>query len=152
MYHNYWEENENPYFEYGSPSGPNAFFRTNTPAAPGRQFFEGPIMGVRRQYPDTITWLGWNRPTIGHEAELRKFAQAFRALPVVDPLPFVRSIGPAEVVARWHSNRLAVISDSPARTITLRNAIPAGGTLVDVVPAGTSRPTRRRITASLNAG
>ena len=135
MYQAYWEETYNPYVEYGwEPWG----FRTNTPAAPGRDFFAGPIMSLRRQDPDTMTWLGWERPTLGHEAYLRKFAVAFRALPAVDPVPFDGTVDPslAEVVARWHGDRLAVINDtSVARTITLHfaDALPLGDSLVDVV-------------------
>ena len=71
-------------------------------------------------------------------AELRKFAQAFRALPAVDPIPFSGTIDPVmdEVVARWHSNRLAVINDtSTSRTITLHfdAPVPAAEELTDVV-------------------
>jgi PKD repeat protein len=138
MYQNYWEETFNPYWEFGSCGDPNGFFRTHTPAAPGRAFFAGATMGLRRQDPDTITWLGWNRPTLGHEADLRKFAQAFRALPMVTPTAFNGTIDPAidEVVARWHGDRLAVINDtSSARTITLHFARPvtAGYELTDLV-------------------
>lgn len=147
FYQDYWEENANPYFEFGSPGSPVGFFRTNTPAAPGRPFFEGAAMAVRRQDPDTITWLGWNRPTLGHEADIRKFAQAFRALPAVTPVPFDGTIEPAlnEVVARWHGDRLAVINDTgSARTITLHFAqpVPSGYELTDVVSG------RKLVTAS----
>ncbi|MHC4796611.1 MAG: hypothetical protein ACYTF1_08190, partial [Planctomycetota bacterium] len=127
FYQTYWEEFGNPYFEFGSPGDPAGFFRTNTPAAPGRAFFRAAIMSIRRQNPNMMTWLGWNRPTLGHENELRKFAQAFRALPVVDPVKFSGTIDPAmdEVEAQWYGNRLAVINDTKiARTITLRFAKP----------------------------
>ncbi len=144
MYQTYWEEAYNPYYEFGYPDNPPppqtpTYFRTTTPAAPGRYFFEGATMAVRRQDPDTITWLGWNRPTLGHEADLRKFAQAFRALPAVAPTPFDGTVSPSlpdEVAVRWHRNRLAVINDSAtARTITLNFAgpVPEGQTLTDVV-------------------
>jgi PKD repeat protein len=147
MYQNYWEETFNPYWEFGSCGDPNGFFRTNTPAAPGRAFFQGATMGLRRQDPDTITWLGWNRPTLGHEADLRKFAQAFRALPAVSPTSFNGTIDPSmnEVVARWYDDRLAVINDTnAARTLTLNLAqpVPAGYELADVVNG------RKLITAS----
>jgi len=138
MYQDYWEEAYNPYWEFGFPGQPT-YFRTTTPAAPGRAFFEGAAMAVRRQDPDTITWLGWNRPTLGHENDLRKFAQAFRALPVVDPVPFNGTItpdSPDEVVARWYDDRLAVVNDtSSARTITLSftSPLPMGEELIDVV-------------------
>ncbi len=138
MYQNYWEEARHPYFEFGDPLNPLGYFRTTTPAAPGRAFFEGPIMSVRRQDPDTITWLGWNRPTLGHENDLRKFAQAFRALPVVDSIPFDGTVEPAieQIVARWYRDRLAVINDTnTACTITLHFAepVPSGAELTDVV-------------------
>jgi len=138
FYQNYWEEHQNPYWEFGSCSSSGVFFRTSTPAAPGRYFFEGATMSMRRQDPDTMTWLGWNRPTLGHEAELRKFSQAFRALPAVPPTAFNGAIEPAmpEVVARWYRDRLAVINDTnTARTITLHfnNPVPVGDEIVDVV-------------------
>ena len=138
FYQNYWEETFNPYFEYGSPGDPNGFFRTSTPAAPGRAFFAQAIMSVRRQDPDAMTWLGWVRPTLGHEADIRKFAQAFRALPAVTPAPFNGNITPnsPSIVARWHGNRLAVINDTPdPQTITLQafQPFPQGEELTDVV-------------------
>ncbi len=137
MYQNYWEEAFNPYYEFGFTGQPT-YFRTTTPAAFDRYFFEGATMSVRRQDPDTLTWLGWNRASLGHEQRMRKFAQAYRALPAADPVPFDGTIDPAlpEVVARWHANRLAVINDtSVPRTITLNFAqpVPAGDELRNVV-------------------
>ncbi len=138
FYQNYWEEAFHPYYEFGSSGDPAGFFRTNTPGAPGRAFFAAATMSLRRQDPDTMVWLGWNRPTLGHEAELRKFAQAYRALPAVEPVAFDGTLTPTAtgIVARWHRNRLAVINDtSTARTITLRFAtpIPPGEELTNVV-------------------
>jgi hypothetical protein len=156
FYHDYWEEAFNPYFEFG---GPPSGFRTNMSAAPGRAFFAGAVMSMRRQDPDTMTWLGWDRPTLGHEADIRKFAQAFRALPAVAPAPFDGTVSPSlpdEVVVRWYRNRLAVINDSAtARTITLNSAgpFPDGETLTDVVTGrlllSASNPVRT--TASFQA-
>ncbi len=143
FWQNYWEENGNPWFEFGAPGSSSGFFRTNVPAAPGRWFFEAATMSMRRQDPDTMTWLGWNRPTLGHEHDLRKFAQAFRALPAVDPIDFPGAVTPnlpEEVVARWYRDRLAVINDAPTpRTITLafNPSFPAGEQLVDVVTGRT---------------
>ncbi len=138
FYQNYWEENQNPYWEFGSCGPAGVFFRTTTPAAPGRYFFSEAAMSMRRQDPDTMTWLGWYRPTLGHEADLRKFAQAFRALPAVAPEAFQGTVEPAmtQVVARWYRDRLAVINDTNiARTITLHFAapLPMGDELTDVV-------------------
>ncbi len=138
FYGNYWEEAFNPYYEFGSPGDPNGFFRTNTPAAPGRAFFAPAAMSVRRQDPDTMVWLGWNRPTLGHEADIRKFAQAFRALPAVAPAPLGGTVSPdsPEVVARWYDDRLAVINDTPVgQTISLHLhlPLPVGAELTDVV-------------------
>lgn len=138
FYQNYWEEHQNPYWEFGSCGSAGVYFRTTTPAAPGRFFFEGATMSIRRQDPDTMTWLGWYRPTLGHEADLRKFAQAFRALPAVPPDPFQGTIEPTteQIVARWYRNRLAVINDTnTTQTITLHFAspLPMGDELVDVV-------------------
>ncbi|HOA73686.1 MAG TPA: hypothetical protein PL151_08140 [Phycisphaerae bacterium] len=138
FYQEYWEETAHPYFEFGSPGDPYGWFRTQTCAAPGRAFFAGAAMSMRRQDPDTMTWLGWNRPTLGHEAELRKFATAFRALPAVPALPFNGTVEPElpEIVARWHGTRLAVINDTASsQFITLHFAtpLPAGESLTDVV-------------------
>lgn len=138
FYQNYWEEHQNPYWEFGSCGSAGVYFRTTTPAAPGRSFFTGASMSMRRQDPDTMTWLGWYRPTLGHEADLRKFAQAYRALPVIAPTAFSGTIEPAmtEVVARWYRDRLAVINDtSTSRTVTLHFAspLPMGYRLTDVV-------------------
>lgn len=157
FWQNYWEENANPYFEFGAP--PGGHFRTQTPAAPGRHFFEAAVMSIRRQDPDTMTWLGWNRPTLTHENDLRKFAQAFRALPVVDPVPFDGTVtpdSPDEVVARWYDDRLAVVNDaSSARTITLSftNPLPMGDELIDVVTSRKliSADQTERQNASFNA-
>ncbi|MHC4442847.1 MAG: hypothetical protein ACYTA5_09650 [Planctomycetota bacterium] len=136
FYQEYWEEAFNPYMEFGFP--PGDWFRTTTPAAVGRNFYEGPTMSLRRHNSDTMTFLGWNRPTLGHEIDLRKFACAFRALPAVEPVPFDGTIDPVmdEVVARWHANRLAVINDTNvARTITLNFNTPvsAGYELLNVI-------------------
>lgn len=138
FYQAYWEEHQNPYWEFGSCGSHGVYFRTTTPAAPGRFFYEGATMSMRRQDPDTMTWLGWYRPTLGHEADLRKFAQAYRSLPAVPPVAFDGTIEPAmnDVVARWHGDRLAVINDTnAARTITLHFAspVPMGRELIDVV-------------------
>lgn len=138
FYQNYWEENQNAYWEFGSCGPSGVFFGTATPAAMGRYFFEGATMSLRRQDPDTMTWLGWNRPTLGHESDLRKFAQAFRALPAVPSVAFAGTISPAieQVVARWYDDRLAVINDTnTARVIALQFAapVPAGEELIDVV-------------------
>lgn len=157
FWQNYWEENENPYFEFGSPG--SSFFRTQTPAAPERFFFEAAAMSMRRQDPDTMTWLGWNRPTLGHENDLRKFAQAFRALPAVEPVAFAGTVVPdlpQEVVARWYDDRLCVINDSPSsRTITLNfsRSIEPGKSLRDVVTGRwlVEPDAVERSTASFNA-
>ncbi|UCD28920.1 MAG: hypothetical protein JSV03_00090, partial [Planctomycetota bacterium] len=138
FYQTYWEEAGNPYFEFGSPGDPDGFFRTNTPAAPGRAFFRAAVMSIRRQDPDMMTWLGWNRPTLGHESELRKFAQAFRALPTEAPVKFNGEIDPKrdEVVVRWYGNRLAVINDTDiAQTITLHfdKVLSSGCKLINVI-------------------
>lgn len=160
MYQAYWEEVSNPYFEFGSPGDPNGYFRTSTPAAPGRAFFAPAIMSIRRQDPDTITWLGWNRPILGHENELRKFAQAFRSLPATDAVAIDGTIEPAMsgVEARWHGNRLAVINDtSAARTVQLHftDPFPTGQTLTDVVSGRAvltgSQTDRRNVTVDVEA-
>lgn len=138
FYQTYWEEPRHPYFEYGSTGDPAGYMRTTTPAAVGRAFFAPAIMSIRRQDPDTMTWLGWNRPTLGYENALRQFAQAFRALPAVPAVPFAGAVSPGlpeEIVVRWHADRLAVIHDSPTpRMVKLefRPPRPAGEQVVDV--------------------
>jgi len=72
------------------------------------------------------------------ETEIRKFAQAFRALPAVASTPFNGTIEPAmpEVVARWHDDRLAVIKRYEQRAkhnLHFAEALPFGQRLVDVV-------------------
>ena len=103
------------------------------------QTAEGRACEMYQNYwEDTMVWLGWNRPMLGHESELRKFAQAYRALPKADAVALDGTINPVlpEIVARWHGNRLAVINDTAtARTISLHftTAVPAGEELTDVV-------------------
>jgi len=139
LYHNYWEEAFNPYWEYGVPNNPYVgWFRTTTPAARKRAFFEPITMSLRRQNVDTLVLMGWERPILGHENDLRKFAIAFRALPKVDPVDFDGTISPStsEVWVKWFGNRLAVLNDSSqSRTITLtfNEPVPEGEELVDVV-------------------
>jgi hypothetical protein len=138
-YQVYWEEARHPYFEFGSPTDPSGYFRTTTPSAKGRNFYEHATMSLRRQDPDTMTWLGWEMPVLGQENRMRKFATAFRALPVVTPTTFGGTVTPtqAEVVARWYDDRLAVINDTnSAKTITLDfsgDPLPSGKQLVNVV-------------------
>lgn len=160
FYQNYWEEHQNPYWEFGSCGSQGVFFRTTTPAAPGRFFFAEAAMSFRRQDPDTMTWLGWYRPTLGHEADLRKFAQAFRALPAVAPVAFRETVEPVmeQVVARWYRDRLAVINDTQsARTITLHldAALPIGDELTDVVTGrkliSASQPERQNVSFAAEA-
>jgi hypothetical protein len=141
FYHNYWEEPFHPQGEFG-PDARGFGLRTATATARGRAFFEPATFSVRQGNVDTMVLLGWERPTLGHEHDLRRFAQAFRALPAVAPRPFDGRVaivdGPrneADTLAvAWYADRLGLVNDAPyARTvrITLAKPLPAGRTLRD---------------------
>jgi hypothetical protein len=108
LYHNYWEEGghkRHPEF------GPE--MRTATLAPPGGGYFEAACASLRRANVHTIAFMGWARASIGHEAALRRWCRAFRALPAVAPRPFEGRVEPGDpaVWVRWFGPRLCVLND-----------------------------------------
>jgi len=113
---------------------------------------------------DTIALTGWQRPVLGHEHDLRRFCQAFRALPAGEPRPFD---GTVEIVTceardeanaakddprtagdtlwvRWFGDRLAIVNDAPVpRTarIRLRTPFPSGERLRDAATGAVFSPS-----------
>lgn len=157
LYHNYVESTGHPFNEFGHPCGLSGF-RTMTPAAFGRNFFEPIIMSVRRQEVDTLTLMGWNRASLGNEHALRRFAQAYRALPTVPAAPFPGTVSPAEetIWVRMFGDVIAVVNDhANARTVTLTFSQPVapGEELYDVgeghVYIGAESSNRTQVTLSM---
>lgn len=131
LYHNYWEEAFHPDWEFGTD------LRTLTATGPGRSFYETITFSLRHGNVDTISLMGWERPILAHEHDLRSFAQAYRALPNVAPRDFDGTVEPdfPDVWVRWFGDRLAVLNDSgTARAITLRFPafVPLNAEVVDV--------------------
>lgn len=131
LYHNYWEEGghvRHPEF------GPQ--MRTATLTPPGRGYFEAACASLRRANVHTIAFMGWARASIGHEAALRRWCRAFRALPAVPPRPFGGRVEPDDprVWVRRFGPRLCVLNDSP-KPATVRLTFPgAPGRVVDLAP------------------
>jgi len=123
MYHNYWEQVPHPDPEFGP------VMRTATATAIGRAFFEPATFAIRTGNVDTMAFMGWERPILGHEHDLRRFCQAFRALPAVEPKPFDGKVEPSSETLwiRWFGDRLAVLNDAKqARKVVIRLARPIG--------------------------
>jgi hypothetical protein len=134
IYHNYWEEHFHPDVQYG---GPADGFRTHTATGPGRSYYETLTWSLKNGNVDLIALMGWERPTLGHEHDLREFSQAFRALPKVASRPFDGQVKPVnpKLWVRWFTDRLAVLNDSenPEEvTLTFKEPLPEGAKLVDV--------------------
>lgn len=127
LYHNYWEEDPHPDPQYGP------YMRTATPVAYGDFFYEPAVFSIRKVNVSQIAFMGWERACTGHEHDLRRFARAFRAIPVGEPKPFdgqiqVTSKGPQVPVeqlpkgyvkpemdvlsASWFGNKLAIVNDA----------------------------------------
>ncbi|NPV45399.1 MAG: LamG domain-containing protein [Armatimonadetes bacterium] len=109
------------------------------PAGPAGRAFLGPLVhSLRVHDPYALTLTSWGLATAGHEAELRRFIRAYRALPAVPPTDFEGEVFPRreQVVVRRHgSSRLAVINDSeaPQRVrLTFRPPLPVGTRVVDL--------------------
>lgn len=134
VYHNYWEEHFHPDAQYGDAS---AGFRTHTATGPGRSYYETLTWSLKNGNVDLIALMGWERPTLDHEHDLREFSQAFRALPKVVSRPFEGQVEPANpnLWVRWFADRLAVVNDSQDAekvTLTFKQPFPEGAKLVDV--------------------
>ncbi len=153
LYHNYWEEAFHPDIEFG---GFADGFRTSTPAARKRAFFEPALFSLVEAVPDVLAFMGWERPVLAHEADLRRFCMALRALPRETARDFEGTVSPSSVVARRFGERLAVFNngiDPQDVRITLPSPLAAGKTVVD---ASTGRvwktgedPDRERIDLKL---
>ncbi len=119
IYHTYWEEPFHPDGEFG-PDAQGLGLRTATATAWGRAFYRPASFSLRVSDDDLLVFTGWQRPTLGHEWDLRRFALAFRALPTG---PFqALAVTPANerVVARGYGDRIAVINDTAeAREISV---------------------------------
>jgi hypothetical protein len=149
LYHNYWEEPFHPDIEFG---GFADGFRTHTPAARERAFFEPALFSLVEGSVDTLAFMGWERATLSQEANLRRFATAVRALPLAAPIPFDGVVSPPGIVARWYGDRLALfnnrIGDAEVE-ITFANPIPEGKVVRDAATGSVRKtgddPDRARI-------
>lgn len=127
MYHTYWEEPYHPQGEFG-PNREGFGLRTATATAAMRGFFRPMVKALQAGNDDTMVLTGWERPTLGHEHDLRGFAQAMRALPVVRPERLeVVSGGDGGVTAGWYGDRVGVINATDqARRVTVQLKEPPG--------------------------
>ncbi len=96
-----------------------------------------------------MEYMGWERASIGHESDLRRFARAYRALPYVEPKDFdgkvevlntasgakYRKPEEPDVWVKWFGDRLAVLNDTGSRkyvSITVPKPLPKGRCLFDL--------------------
>jgi len=120
LYHTYWEEPYHPQGEFG-PNREGFGLRTATATAAFRGFFRPMAKAIQDGNDDTLVLTGWERPTLGHEHDLRAFAAAMRALPVVKPEPLEVVDGGKGVTAGWYGDRLGAINATDrARRVTIR--------------------------------
>ena len=134
IYHSYWEEAFHPLGEFGWLPKQGGI-RTATGTAYGRAFYRPMSFALRADNCDTIVLNGWQRPVLGHEHDLRQFAQAMRALPIAEPKPLKTAPAGPKISAARYGDRLGVINDQnePVRlTITLDKPLAAGKRLCDV--------------------
>jgi len=130
IYYNYWEEGGHPDKEFGD-------MRTATPAPIGRNYFEAASFSLRYGNVYTLTFMGWERPSLGYEAALRRWARAYLALPAIEGEDFTGKIEPADkdIWVRWFATRLAVLNDSPQEkliTLTIPKALKLTQYVVDL--------------------
>ncbi len=112
LYHTYWEEPYHPDGEFGAdPDGKG--LRTATATAKDRAFYRPAAFTLRAANNDTLVFTGWQRPTLGHEHDLRRFCQAVRALPAAEPRPLTTEPAHRRILAAWYGNRIGVIHDRP---------------------------------------
>lgn len=131
LYHNYWEEAFHPDIEFG---GFADGFRTHTPAARKRAFYEPALFSLVEGSVDTISFLGWERATLSQEADLRRFATTVRALPLETPVAFDGAVSPSRIVARWYGDRLALFNEEIGAydvDITFATPVPEGTAVRD---------------------
>ncbi|MBM4081595.1 MAG: hypothetical protein FJ278_17965, partial [Planctomycetes bacterium] len=109
----------------------------------GRRILETATYHLRVGNVRELQYQTWERGLAGWEHHLRRFAAAFRALPVAEPRPFKSKVAvlsgpPADETlwVSWHGDRLAVINDHAAPRVVRIEA--AGG----MVELGRSRKLR----------
>jgi hypothetical protein len=134
VYRTYWEEAYHPLGEFGWLPEKGGM-RTATGTPKGRAFYRPMAYALRTDNCDTMVLTGWQRPNLGHEHDLRRFAQAMRALPATDPRPVKTVPADAKIAAGWYGDRLGIINDRPQPVkvrITLEKPLAPGKKLVDV--------------------
>lgn len=137
LYHNYWEEHLNPFWEFGVPDNPDVgWFRTTTPTPFDRSFFRPITFSLREANVNLVVLTGWVRATLGQEHRLRRFAAAYRAIPDCTPEAFGGTVDPTAegVWVRRYGDVIAVVNDTGlARRVTLSldRPIAVGQALVD---------------------
>ena len=121
----------------------------------GRAFFEPYTYALRTMNPEHMLVFCWFRGSYGHEADLREWARAYRALPAVAPRDFGGKVTPEpqdeRLWVKWFGARLAVLNDSAeVRQVTLHEGV------TEVFEANTCRALamteaggRLRVTVSL---
>ncbi len=149
IYYNYWELPTHPWG-----------FRVGPGSPVGRAFFEPYTHALRTMNPEYMLVFCWFRGSYGHEADLREWARAYRALPAVAPRDFEGEVTPEppdeRLWVKWFRDRLAVLNDSAEpREVTLEVRPPHEG-VTKVFDANTSRAVemtrargRLRVTISL---
>lgn len=95
----------------------------------GRHLFQPLTNALRLSDPHRISVASAEFATAGREAEWRRFARAYRALPALPAAAFAGTVTmkspagplPADLVVRTHGERIAVLNDSgQARQVELR--------------------------------
>ena len=134
VYHTYWEEAFHPQGEFG-PDGNGVGLRTATPMAVGRAFYRPVTFALRTGNVDSMVLTGWHRPVMGHEHDIRRMAQAIRALPAVEPRHLLAEPVDERIVAGQYGDRIGVINATPEPVrvkVRLAAALKPGTRLVDV--------------------
>ncbi len=133
MYHTYWEEPFHPQGEFG-PDGRGFGLRTATAMAKGRDFFRPLTFALRANDVDSLVLMGWTRPTLGRETDLRSFARAFRAIPFDAPTPLAVRPARPRLTATRRGDQVLVLNDRPeAATVEIRldEPLPLGHCVVE---------------------
>lgn len=142
FYHNYWEEVPHPDPQYGP------VMRTATAAPLDQFYFEPATYSLRKANVGTMAYMGWERASIGHEHELRRWARTFLAIPYVSPRDFdgiveVLSVTPGakylkpevpDIWVKWFDNRLVVLNDTgdcKSLRLTIPKPLPKGSCVFD---------------------
>ena len=109
------------YFEQGTDAAPHpdmefGMFRTFTLTPLGRNFLEHACFALRHDNAHVIAMLGWERPTMGNETQLRRWCRAFRAIPSTDAREFEGVVEPGTpgIWVRRFADRIAVMNDGRA--------------------------------------